>query len=220
MPSADGPAVAELRRRGSGAFRLYASDAFEDARRYYEAEFDTELSTDQLRGGWADWAATAGRFEGVCGTVHGVRDGFDVVKLVGAFEAGLVAMDFVFDGAGAMIGSFHSSPNTGTYSLPAYAASDALEESETTIAGPCNLPAVDGHDPLSVPTLRLFGGRDFEATAADRERWASNGEVRVVDAASHLLQPGDAPATPGEYALPNTVAESAVDALTGFVTDL
>ena len=406
----DGPTVAELRRRGSGAFRLYAVGAFEDARRYYAEDFEAELSTEQLRGGWRTWTSDAGRFGGIAGTVHRTQEGFDVVKVVGAFEAGLVAMDFVFDDAGAMVGLFHSSPNTGEYAPPDYVTADAVAETEVSVSGEaCTLPgvearpadgsappavllvgddgprdrngavgpnrplqdlawgladrgvaslrydsralaceslapedttldalvadataavdrlrtanrdrrvavvghglggwvaprvaaetsvdgvavlaaparpltttrveaarhvvtadgttgdterrwvefveseaelaasgdlgpeeaalgatgafwaSVDGYDPvaetdaLSVPDLRLFGGRDFEVPAADRERWAANGEVRVVEAANHLLQPGRGTPTPGEYALPNSVPASVVDAVAGFVTGL
>lgn len=402
--------VGRLRSLAASTFRLYAVGAFEDARRYYADRFDEDLDTEELRGGWNSWTAEAGRFEGVAGTVHRTQDGFDVVKTVGAFEAGLVAIDFVYRGNADVVGLFHSRPNTGEYSPPSYAASDALTESEVTLSGgPCDLPAtlttpggsgavpgvvlvgddgprdrngavgpnrplqdlawgladrgvaslrydsralaceslapeettldalvadataaverlrasdrvdsvaVVGHglggwvaprvaaetdvsgvaalaspgrpltttrpeaarhvvtvddaqedteqrwvdhvtseaeraasgdlaadetalgatgafwasvadyDPvaqtsgLSVPTLLLFGGRDFEVPGADRERWAEAGEVQVVDAANHLLQPGEGPATPGEYALPNTVAESVVDAVAGFVAGL
>jgi hypothetical protein len=44
--------------------------------------------------------------------------------------------------------------------------------------------------------------------------------VRVVDAANHLLQPGEGPATPGEYALANSVAEPVVESVAGFVTGI
>jgi hypothetical protein len=388
--------VAELRTRGAGAFRLYAVDAFEHARRYYADRFDADLSTEDLRGGWETWTATTGRFEGVAGTVHRTQEGFDVVKVVGAFETGLVAIDFVFRGNADVVGLFHSTPNTGEYTPPTYAASDGLDESEVTVAGDAgDLPgvrtvpagagtvpgvvlvgddgprdrngavgpnrplqdlawgladrgvaslrydsralaaltsdaaaaverlrsldrvgsvavvghgvggwvaarvaaeaAVDGvavlaaparpltttrpeaaryvanvdgtvedterrwvdhvtgeaervpdleadetalgatgafwasvadYDPVaatgdrSVPTHLLFGGRDFEVPEADRQRWDEAGEVQVVDAANHLLQPGEGPATPGEYALPNAVAEPVVASVAGFVTGL
>jgi hypothetical protein len=400
--------VAELRTRGAGAFRLYAVDAFEHARRYYADRFDADLSTEDLRGGWETWTATTGRFEGVAGTVHRTQEGFDVVKVVGAFETGLVAIDFVFRGNADVVGLFHSTPNTGEYTPPTYAASDGLDESEVTVAGDAgdlpgvrtvpagagtvpgvvlvgddgprdrngavgpnrplqdlawgladrgvaslrydsralareSLPAagttldaltsdaaaaverlrsldrvgsvavvghgiggwvaarvaaeaavdgvavlaaparpltttrpeaaryvanVDGtvedterrwvdhvtgeaervpdleadetalgatgafwasvadYDPVaatgdrSVPTHLLFGGRDFEVPEADRQRWDEAGEVQVVDAANHLLQPGEGPATPGEYALPNAVAEPVVASVAGFVTGL
>lgn len=401
--------VGELRSLAASTYRLYAVGAFEDARRYYADRFDEDLDTEELRGGWNSWTGDAGRFEGVAGTVHRTQDGFDVVKTVGAFEAGLVAIDFVYRGNADVVGLFHSSPNTGEYSPPSYAAAaDGLAETEVTLSGgPCDLPAtlttpsgsgtvpgvvlvgdegphdrngavgpnrplqdlawgladrdvaslrydsralaceslapeettlsalvadataaierlrasdrvdtvavvghglggwvaprvaaetevsgvavlaaparpltttrpeaarhvanVDGtvedteqrwvdhvtseaeraasgdlaadetalgatgafwqsvadYDPvaetggLSVPTRLLFGGRDFEVPEADRQRWADAGEVQVVDAANHLLQPGEGPATTGEYALPNTVAESVVEAVAGFVS--
>jgi hypothetical protein len=402
--------VERLRTLGTSAYRLYAIGAFEDARRYYADRFDADLDTEKLRGGWNAWTAEAGRFEGVAGTVHRTQEGFDVVKVVGAFETGLVALDFVFRENADVVGLFHSSPNTGEYAPPAYAASEAVVESGVALSeASCGLPAVlttpsdsgsgtvpgvvlvgddgprdrngavgpnrplqdlawgladrgvvslrydsrarsceslgpeattldalvedatvaverlrsrdgvgsvavvghglggwvaprvagaasadgvavlaapgrpltttrpeaarhvasvDGtveeteqrwvdhvtseaervpdlaadettlgatgafwqsvadYDPVaetgdrSVPTHLLFGGRDFEVREADRQRWGEVGAVEVVDAANHLLQPGEGPATPGEYALPNSVAERVVESVAGFVTGL
>ncbi|MFC7226015.1 alpha/beta fold hydrolase [Salinirubellus salinus] len=402
--------VERLRTLGASVYHLYAVGAFEDARRYYADRFDADLDTEELRGGWDAWTATAGRFEGVAGTVHRTQEGFDVVKVVGAFQTGLVAIDFVFGGNADVVGLFHSNPNTGEYAPPGYAASEAVVESGVALSeASCGLPAVlttpsdsgsgtvpgvvlvgddgprdrngavgpnrplqdlawgladrgvaslrydsralscdslapeattldalvedatvaverlrsldgvgpvavlghglggwiaprvaaaatvdgvavlaapgrpltttrpeaaqrvaevDGtvedteqrwvdhvtseadrvgdlaadetalgatgafwasvadYDPvaetsgLSVPTHLLFGGRDFEVPEADRQRWTEAGAVQVVDAANHLLQTGEGPATPGEYAIPNTVAEAVVTDVAEFVTGL
>jgi hypothetical protein len=56
-----------------------------------------------------------------------------------------------------------------------------------------------------VPTLAVFGGRDYQVTGADAAAWRAalagraNAAVEVRPALNHLLVPGEGQSSPEEY---------------------
>jgi dienelactone hydrolase len=75
-----------------------------------------------------------------------------------------------------------------------------------------------------VPALAIFGGRDYQVTAADVDAWRrtfagrTNATVEVRPAVNHLLVPGRGPSSPEEYqARPGHVEEAIVERLARWI---
>jgi dienelactone hydrolase len=77
---------------------------------------------------------------------------------------------------------------------------------------------------LRVPMLAVFGGRDYQVTAADVAAWRgafagrADAAVEVRPALNHLLVPGEAPSSPEEYATrPGHVEAALVERLASWM---
>ncbi|MFC5970937.1 alpha/beta fold hydrolase [Halomarina salina] len=75
---------------------------------------------------------------------------------------------------------------------------------------------------LSVPLFLAYGGRDYQVTATDRERWADaldgdDATVTVYDDLNHLFVPGEGQSTPEEYTTLGHVAPAVVSDLSAWV---
>ena len=75
-----------------------------------------------------------------------------------------------------------------------------------------------------VPALAIFGGRDYQVTAADVDAWRktfagrTNATVEMRPAVNHLLVPGRGPSSPEEYqARPGHVEEAIVERLARWI---
>jgi fermentation-respiration switch protein FrsA (DUF1100 family) len=80
---------------------------------------------------------------------------------------------------------------------------------------------------LDVPTLALFGGRDYQVPGADMTRWAEalrdrpDAEVRRFPGLDHLFRTGSGMATPADYLTRGApVAPEVVDALAAWIAAL
>ena len=110
----------------------------------------------------------------------------------------------------------------------------APEEATATLLG---VPAsywlsFRGYDPaatakgLGVPVLVLQGGRDYQVTAKDLERWKGalgddpRAAIRLFPALNHLFVAGEGPSTPAEYEKPGHVAAEVVEAIAAWVLAL
>jgi uncharacterized protein len=83
---------------------------------------------------------------------------------------------------------------------------------------------LDGARRLRVPALALFGGRDYQVTAADAAVWREvlaatpGGEVHELAELDHLFRPGEGTASPADYLLRTEhVAEEVVDMLAEWI---
>ena len=76
---------------------------------------------------------------------------------------------------------------------------------------------------LDIPVLVLQGGRDYQVTMKDFERWklALAGRpracVKVYGALDHLMRAGEGPSGPNDYAVPRPVAVEVIDDVAAFV---
>lgn len=89
-----------------------------------------------------------------------------------------------------------------------------------------------GYDPaatakgLGIPILVLQGGRDYQVTAKDLERWkrALDGDpratIRLFPSLNHLFVAGEGPSTPVEYEKPGHVAPEVIEAIAAWARAL
>jgi dienelactone hydrolase len=79
---------------------------------------------------------------------------------------------------------------------------------------------------LSLPLLILRGGRDYQVTAADLQRFKTalaghpNVTIREFPRLNHLFMSGDGKSRPEEYQKPAHVDAAVIETLAGFVTSL
>ncbi|MEN6370694.1 MAG: alpha/beta fold hydrolase [Armatimonadota bacterium] len=103
----------------------------------------------------------------------------------------------------------------------------SLSASTSPSTLPCGIPAnywldLRGYDPpkaaaaLTQPILILQGGRDYQVTASDYDRWKEalsnrkNVEFKQYPDLNHLFMTGQGKSTPAEYNVPGNVAEKVV----------
>jgi len=89
-----------------------------------------------------------------------------------------------------------------------------------------------GYDPaatakgLGIPVLVLQGGRDYQVTAKDLERWkrALEGDpratIRLFPSLNHLFVAGEGPSSPVEYERPGHVAPEVIEAIAAWAKAL
>ena len=89
-----------------------------------------------------------------------------------------------------------------------------------------------GYDPaaaakgLGIPILVLQGGRDYQVTAKDLERWkrALEGDpratIRLFPSLNHLFVAGEGPSSPVEYERPGHVAPEVIEAIAAWAKAL
>ncbi|MFB6270236.1 MAG: DUF3887 domain-containing protein [Halobacterium sp.] len=113
----------------------------------YQASFDmlaervrSQYSASRLQSDWEGTTGDFGRFERVVGVHRTTAQGYDVLLVRAQFEAGLVVVQVVFDGA-SIEGLRFSVPQSA-YSPPSYADESAFAEREVTLDSPaCGLGA-------------------------------------------------------------------------------
>ena len=89
-----------------------------------------------------------------------------------------------------------------------------------------------GYDPaatakgLGIPILVLHGGRDYQVTAKDLQRWktALEGDpratIRLFPSLNHLFVAGEGPSSPVEYEKPGHVAPEVIEAIAAWAKAL
>jgi len=89
-----------------------------------------------------------------------------------------------------------------------------------------------GYDPaatakgLGIPILVLHGGRDYQVTAKDLERWkgALEGDpratIRLFPSLNHYFVAGEGPSSPAEYEKPGHVAPEVIEAIAAWAKAL
>jgi len=118
----------------------------------------------------------------------------------------------------------------------AAARADAVKPGDT--GGPIlNLPRaywadLNAHDPaadaaaLKIPVLVLQGGRDYQVTTQDFDRFRAalaghaNATLTLLPRLNHLFTAGEGKSVPAEYERPGHVDRAVIDAITAFVDGL
>ncbi len=119
----------------------------------YEAAFallsetvQSQYSPSRLQSDWEQATAELGRFEGISGVTREPAGGYEVLVVQAQFEAGVLGVQVVFEGAA--VEGLQFVPLQQAYSPPAYADESAFEERELALDSPaCDLGAT-----LTVPT--------------------------------------------------------------------
>jgi hypothetical protein len=114
------------------------------------------------------------------------------------------------------------------------AAVAALRDPQQAGAGQLGAPIgyftdLEAHDApteaaaLDIPVLVLQGGRDYQVTMKDFERWklALAGRpracVKVYENVDHLMRAGEGKSSPDDYAAPRPVAGEVIEDIAAFV---
>ncbi|MDH5021612.1 alpha/beta hydrolase [Halobacterium rubrum] len=135
-----GASPGEQRETAVRLARLLGEGDFEAAHGVLAPGVRDQISPSSLASAWDSEAGDVGAFRGTAGVERSTDRGYDVLVVRAQFEAGVVNVRVVFDGAAVAGLQFASA--SGEYSPPSYADESAFSERELVLDSPaCGLGA-------------------------------------------------------------------------------
>jgi alpha/beta superfamily hydrolase len=162
-----GASLGEQRETAVRLARLLGEGDFEAAHRVLAPSVRDQISPGGLASAWDSEVGDVGAFRGTARVDRGTDRGYDVLVVRAQFEAGVVNVRVVFDGAA--VAGLQFAAASGEYSPPSYADESVFSEREVTLDSPaCGLGATlttpEGGAEAGVVLVHGSGPNDRDGT--------------------------------------------------------